>query len=106
MALLMLGTVDAQPLRYAQRYNYSHSGKKVTFTVPGETELEVDEEGFIEINVRWANGMMANTTKLVIYASSCSGVMGFIGLGDNCRPCPTGAFCMSNPQTTCACACT
>ena len=76
-----------------QRYNYSHRVEEVSFLAPVEEEIEADAEGFIDIDVRWKDGMTSNATRLVVFANGCSGALGFIGLGDDCRPCPKGGFC-------------
>ena len=79
-----------------QRYNYSHRGAEVSFLAPAEEEIEADGDGFIDIDVRWTDGMMSNTSGLVVFANGCSGALGFIGVGNDCRPCPEGGFCTAS----------
>ena len=92
------GTEHTIVREYAQRYNYSKRGVRVSFAVPGDMELH---GGYADVVVRWANGLSSNTKDLVQFSSDCNKVGYFVSPdGSLCLPCPNGAFWSVDPFFT------
>ena len=69
---------------YAQRYNFSRDLSTVSFVAPAASDLSLEAGGSVDMSVRWASGMIANATGVVMYSKCPSGeAFGFFG--DDCR---------------------